>query len=216
LSLSIALLFAVASSSVISAATISDNFEKGAAHSGDALRPSEMEAKYPISPEDEAAIVHEIPPCPVIIDGVRYQAEEINLFNGQRLRFAIDAEGTLFAFTTAKGLEDFVEKEYGPVFDRMAEAGPSSTGLDVSLFFIDVWYMGGEPMIVAPGTEWPQLEEYNNAISSAKICDTSGAYLYDYEYFGGSYLYLAPGTSHSVLMFDIFHYFNDRASSIKG
>lgn len=151
------------------------------------------------------------PMHPVIIDGVRYESEEINLFDGQRLRFTVDKSGTLYAFTTAKALEAFVESEYGPVFDPLDNVVITSTGLTSSKFYVDVFYVGGEPLIVSPGTELDYLGTFNNVISSAKICDSRGVTLYDYENYGGSSFYMPPGSSWTMLTFQGW---NDRASSI--
>ena len=70
--------------------------------------PGQIEAMYPMSPEAEKAIVHEIPECPVvIIDGIKYDSKDISLFNGVRLRFTTDDNGNLYAFTTAQGWSNF-------------------------------------------------------------------------------------------------------------
>ena len=73
----------------------------------------ELEALYPMSPEAEAAIVHDIPACPVIIDGVSYEPEDVTLFNGQRLRFSVGKDKNLYAFTTVEGLEEFLQDQFG-------------------------------------------------------------------------------------------------------
>lgn len=175
------------------------------------LKPSQIEALYPMSPEAEAAIVHVVPPCPVIIDGVWYAAEEINLFDGQRLRFTVDKAGALYAFTTAKGLEAFAEAAYGEmVFNIAGGSGTAATGLSYSVFFVDMWY-GGAKMPVYPGTQLPDIDEYDNAISSAQICDQAGVYVYEYVNFGGSYFYMPPGSTWTMLTFQGW---NDRVSSI--
>jgi hypothetical protein len=166
-----------------------------------------------MSSDAEAAIVHVVPAVPVIIDGVRYEAEEINRFDGQRLRFTVDKGGVLHAFTTVEELEVFVEREYGPVFDPSYGAIVTSTGLTVSRFHIDMFYLGGEPLGVPPGTKLPYLGTFNNAISSAQICDSRGVTLYEYENYGGSSYYLPPGSSWTMLTFQGW---NDRASSLQG
>lgn len=77
------------------------------------LTLSEFEALYPMSAEAEAAIVHVVPQVPVTINGVLYNPEDIKLFNGQRLHFTLDNEGNLYAFTSAKDLEKFINNEFG-------------------------------------------------------------------------------------------------------
>ena len=51
---------------------------------------ADLENMFPMSAEEEAAIVHESPGVPFIVVDVRYDPEEIGLFNGQRLRFVFD------------------------------------------------------------------------------------------------------------------------------
>ncbi len=63
-----------------------------------------------MSPEDEAGIVHDVPPCPVIIDGVLYEPEQIHLFDGQRLGFTVGNDGRLYAFTTVEGMRSFLQE----------------------------------------------------------------------------------------------------------
>ena len=65
---------------------------------------------HPMDPKEEAAIVHDIPPCPVVIDGTLCKPEQIRLFNGQRLGFTT-YDGTLYAFTTAKEMEKFLKSQ---------------------------------------------------------------------------------------------------------
>lgn len=209
-----AMLLAVPASGVTSA-TFPENytFDQPTVNITDShpLTPSQIEALYPMSPEAEAAIVHVVPPCPVIIDGIRYKAEEINLFNGQRLRFTVDKAGALYAFTTAKGLEEFAETAYGEmVFCVAGGSGTAATGLSYSVFFVDMWY-GGSKLSVDPGTQLPSLGPLDNAISSAQICDQAGVYIYEYLNFGGSYFYMPPGSTWTMLTFQGW---NDRVSSI--
>lgn len=211
----VALVLIVASSSVILSASDTGKYTYGteAVNSSDAalLKPSQIEALYPMSAEAESSLVHVIPECPVNIDGVWYKAEDIILFNGQRLRFTVDKAGQLYGFTTAAGLEKFVEAEYGAsAFGTTGDAATSSTGLNISVFFPDWWY-GGVGLPVAPGEHVPYLGEYDNAISSAKICDQSGVYIYEYANFDGSYFYMPPGSTWSMFTFQGW---NDRVSSI--
>jgi hypothetical protein len=64
-----------------------------------------------MSPEAEAKIIHQVPSCPVIIDGVKYEPEQIHLFDGQQLGFISGKDGNLYAFTTEEGLQRFKEAE---------------------------------------------------------------------------------------------------------
>lgn len=210
----VALVLFVASSSIILSASDTEKYTYGteAVNSSDAalLKPSQIEAMYPMSAEAELSLVHVIPECPVIIDGVWYKAEDIILFNGQRLRFTVDKAGSLCAFTTVAGLEKFVEAEYGKVFDGTGSIGNLSTGLNYSEFYVDMWYSGAK-LPVCPGMQVGDLGGFDNAFSSAKICDQSGVYIYEYANFDGSYFYMPPGSTWSMLTFQGW---NDRVSSI--
>ncbi len=73
---------------------------------------SEIVEVFPMSAEEEAAIVHTVPQVPVVIDGELYQPEDISLFNGQRLHFTVGSDGTLYAFTAAEELEKFIAEEH--------------------------------------------------------------------------------------------------------
>jgi hypothetical protein len=82
------------------------------------LTPADMEKLYPMSSEAEAAIIHEDLPCPVIVDGVRYEGNQISLFNGKRLYYVIGENGILYAFTTAEGLEQYQSEHSAPASSR--------------------------------------------------------------------------------------------------
>jgi hypothetical protein len=166
------------------------------------LTPSQMEAMFSMSPEEEAKIVHAIPSCPVIIDGVEYKAGDINLFDGIRLRFIVGKEGNLYAFTTAKGLEEF---QAGYKQEIELDSG-------ASIFYMDMWYVG-ESFGIYPGNGYPYLYQlgYDNAVSSVKATSSaSWTYLYDYTNFQGDVFTMAGGTNYSMLYFQGW---NDRASS---
>ncbi|MDD5190600.1 MAG: hypothetical protein PHE50_06120 [Dehalococcoidales bacterium] len=76
------------------------------------MTAAEIDAKYKMSPEEEAKIVHEVPPCPEItIDGILYKSEDIHKFDGQQLGFTTDSSGTLYAFTTEEGIAKFREAQ---------------------------------------------------------------------------------------------------------
>ena len=169
------------------------------------VKPSEIIALYPMLPEDEENIVHEIPGCPVIIDGTLYKPEGIALFNGQRLHFTVSEAGYLHAFTKAREMESFLEDEYGPVFDLALNS-------DVSELFED-WLHMGNFLGCPAGQQFPQLSllGWDNCISSAKISHGAPVTLWDYAWFGGDSFTMAPGSSHLVLTLEGW---NDRASSI--
>ncbi len=156
---------------------------------GTGLSPSELEALFPMSPEKEQAIVHVIPQCPVVIDGVTYKPEDISLFNGHRLRFAEGDDGTLYAFTTAAGLEDF-----------LAEQNTGQRSDPFSSIFYKNWMYGGDIFTLNPGYGLPDLDpiDFNDAISSTKISTySSAAYLFEDIGLSGDYFYMSPGSNHT-------------------
>jgi len=182
------------------------------ATNGQVLRPSEIIALYPMSPEDEAAIVHEIPMCPVIINGTLYEGEEISVFNGQRLHFTMGKAGDLYAFTDVKDIEDFLEREYGPIFELVKDEDVPLARTDENELFSDWWY-GGNILQFSYGQQFPQLYliGWDNCISSARISEDGPVTLWDYEWYGGDSLTMTPGSNYSMLFFQGW---NDRASSI--
>lgn len=76
------------------------------------LSLSEITAMHPMSPEDEAEIVHTAPQVPVIINGIKYDPEDVVLFNGQRLHFTVGKDKQLYAFSDVKELEEFLYSQY--------------------------------------------------------------------------------------------------------
>ena len=98
------------------------------------LSPSDIEKLYPMPPEAEAAIVHADLQVPVIIDGIRYEGSEISLFDGKRLYFVNGKDGTLYAFTSARGLEEYQARQTG-------QPTPEYNGPE-SMFFKDIFYTG--------------------------------------------------------------------------
>jgi hypothetical protein len=170
------------------------------------LSPSEMEALFPMSPEDEAKIVHVPPFGNIIIDGVEYKPEDIHLFDGIRLRYIVGKDGKLYAFTTAEGLEKF-QAEYERDIPQGSELRSSE-----SFFYTDMWYSGGS-FDLFPGYGFPYLSALgcDNAVSSVKATpDASWTYIYDYENFTGEYFAMAGGDNYGMLLFQGW---NDRASS---
>jgi len=167
------------------------------------LTPAQLEALYPMSAADEAKIVHAIPPCPVIIDGVKYKPEDISLFNGKRLRFIAGKDGSLYAFTTPEGLEQF------QVENRPSSAVPNN----YSNFYRDAFY-SGESFGLLPGCGCPTLSQmgFDKSVSSAKATTAAAwSYLYDLTNYQGDSFAMPGGSNYSML---IFQGWNDRASSV--
>jgi hypothetical protein len=159
-----------------------------------------------MSPEAEAAIIHEVPPCPVIIDGTLYKPEQIHLFDGQRLGFTVGNDGQLYAFTTEKGLEKFMEEQNN-------DQGKSGYAiLDTLSYFYKDWYYSGDYVGCTPGYGFATLGSMDNAISSFTANSAaSKVRLYENTYLQGDYFERPGGDSISVLF--VFGW-NDRASSV--
>ena len=171
------------------------------------MKPSQIVRLCPMSAEEEAAIVHVIPECPVTVDGVLYKAEDISLFDGRQLHFTTDKAGNLYAFTDAVSMEKFLEKEYGYKFELLPT---SSKG--ISKLFFDWWY-GGPAHECPPGQRYDELSNigFDNCISSAQIRGAASVTLWDYEGCTGDSYTMLPGIDYPILA---LHGFNDRASSI--
>lgn len=167
------------------------------------LTPTELEARFPMSSEAEASIIHTPPSSPVTIDGAVYKPEDISKFNGHRLRFAVGPDGNLYGFTTAEGLEQFQVKN-----QRMMTMSPPMSG-----FWMD-WLYTGDSFSLAPGYGFPYLSQiyFDDQVSSTQISDSASlAYIFDYENFGGDYFFMAGGSSYPALSLQGW---NDRASSV--
>ena len=171
------------------------------------MKPSQIVRLCSMSAEEEAAIVHVIPECPVTIDGVLYKAEDISLFDGQRLHFTTDKPGNLYAFTDAVSMEKFLEQEYGNVFNTN-----TLKFNEFSYLYMD-WLLGGDAMECLSEEIYLELasEGYNNCISSAQISQADSVTLWDYEGLTGDSFTMPPGSEYPILA---LYGFNDRASSI--
>jgi hypothetical protein len=99
------------------------------------ITPAELQAMFPMSAEAEAAIVHQVPPGPVVIDGTRYEASEVNLFDGQRLGFAVDTGRVFYAFTTVEGLGRFMQEQYGGPLPQDSSIGGGLRSETLSMFY---------------------------------------------------------------------------------
>jgi hypothetical protein len=169
------------------------------------LSPSEMEKLYPMSPEDEAAIVHTEPTCPVIVDGIRHKGKEISKFNGRRLYFVIGKDGNFYAFTTPERLEQFQAEN--------SELESMLSGGLISEFYENIGYMGREfgmdPGDIITNLSWIG---FDNILSSVKASSTaSWVYLYDLYDRQGDCLAIPGGMD----VWELVTYgWNDRASSV--
>jgi hypothetical protein len=165
---------------------------------------AEFEAHFPPNPDGEF-IIHDIPPFPVVIDGVRYEPEDIHLFNGQVLRF-VEEEGVIYAFTTPEGLEQFVEERWGE--ELFAPEGPTPTHGDWTVLY-EHWQLGGRFLMIEGWLDVWHLGFFDNITSSA----TTGireVTLFDGPGFTGNSFWLNDGTTYSF-----FWFFNDRATSVQ-
>ena len=172
------------------------------------LRPSEIIKLYPMSEDEIKTIVHVAPQCPVIVDGVLYDGKDISLFDGQRLHFTTGKKGNLYAFTDAVKMETFLEKEYGNIYNLQIIYSSRS----VSTLHTD-WFLSGLERSCSPGQQIENLaaDDFDNCISSAKICAEAPVTMWDYAGFSGDSFTMPPGTTYNVLTLQGW---NDRASSI--
>lgn len=163
------------------------------------------------SPENEANIIHQIPPCPVIIDGVMYEPEEIHLFDGQRLGFTVGNDGMLYAFTSEEGMEKFQQEQNESKADRNTENGNIRSS-DILSYFYEDWFYSGDYCYLAPGYCFLSLGPLNDMITSFKANSAaSKVRLYEHIYFGGDYFERPGGDCISTL---VPFGWNDRTSSI--
>lgn len=172
---------------------------------------AEFQEKFEMSPDAKAAIVHEVPPCPVVIDGIRYEPEQIHLFDGQRLGFTVGNDGGLYAFTTEEGMERFQQEQRK--LQSGLETSESDSGIrDTLSYFYEHWYYGGDWVACAPGYGFATLGPLDNEISSfIANSAASKVRLFEDTWFQGDYFERPGGTSISVLW--VFGW-NDRASSV--
>jgi hypothetical protein len=175
------------------------------------LKPSVAVALYPMSVEDISAIEHIVPMVPVNVDGSWYEAEEITLFNGQRLFFTLDRSGGLYAFTSAVEMEAFLVSEYGDFFSSSLSSETHSLNDTFSTLY-ENWMYGGWDITVAPFARVEALSGYmNNAISSAIIGPDAPLTLWEYANYQGNGLTIPAGSAYYALA---LYGWNDRASSI--
>lgn len=178
---------------------------------------AELERLYPMSAEAEAAIVHEIPPVPVIIDGIKYEPKEAALFNGQRLRFTPGMDGQLYAFTTVEGLETFLREQREQSGRNYGGYVPSSVLTVGSTLFQYYWFSGASvDLVVNQGDD--DLGNLNNQISSLENWGEPLEYettLFDYTDYGGDYAtFPLPGGTEFYWYWELSSYgWNDRAES---
>jgi hypothetical protein len=166
---------------------------------------AEAQKMSQMSPEAEAAIIHEVPPCPFIIDGTLYKPEQIHLFDGQRLGFTVGNDGQLYAFTNEEGLEKFLQ-------EQINKNNITDGTRDTLSFFYKDWYYGGDNVFCSPGVGFATLGPLDNAISSFTANSAASKIrLYENTYLQGDYFERPGGDSISVLY---FFGWNDRASSV--
>lgn len=178
------------------------------------MTEDEYNKKYQFSPGEEAAIIHDVPPCPVIIDGIQYEPEQIHLFDGQRLRFTVDNENILYAFTTEEGIDKFHQKQRELISKEInPDVLPMIAGYS---FFYEHMEFGGMCLAVPPGYPegyLPYLGIMDNKISSFWL--DSGIYkacLYEEPNYGGDVFERVGGTNIPWLW---IYGWNDKASSLK-
>ncbi len=172
------------------------------------ISQEEFMSAHRMTPEAEAAIVHQVPPVPVIIDGTPYEPEQIHLFDGKQLGFTVGKDGQLYAFTSFAALEDFVDEQFQ---SPLSEPPPEYCVFYeyINYDYQDHW------MWLLPGTTVSSLPDYymNDIISSMKIRPyaANGCTLFEHVNLQGDYFPVAGGTEWENLG---WYGWDNRASSL--
>jgi hypothetical protein len=166
--------------------------------------------KIKMPQEEEAKIVHQVPPtAEVIIDGIGYKSEDIHIFDGQQLGFVTGNDGELYAFTSENGLQGFRESQS----TKSTSSGDAILSVDSQYthYYAD-WYLNGSAINCYYQVSLAALPQgWDNVISSLEVNTSCYATrLYDYADFGGDYFESLAGTTYNVLW---TYGWNDRASS---
>lgn len=164
---------------------------------------SDLENEFTMSKESEAAIAHKPLGMPVIIDGVKYESNEIQVFNGQRLRYVFDNNGLLHGFTSVKDLEEFIAVKF-------SQAEPEIVRDSLYANFWEHMGYEGWNLTVSPGIAIGDLGSKNDEMSSARVdSGITAAVLFEDEDLQGDYFYIPGGTNYYLLIA-----FNDLTSSL--
>ena len=163
-------------------------------------------AAHRMTAEAKAAIVHQEPLVPFVLDGVVYQPEQVHLFDGKQLGFTVGGDGRLYAFTSPSALENFmVEEQEAP----LAPGWPP----EYSVFYGDPYCGGSQQLGILPGVSKPDLGPWDNVFSSMDISAyaRNGCTLFDLANYQGDYFAVpGPGKWDNLSQ----QGWNDRASSI--
>lgn len=153
----------------------------------------------------EAAIVHQAPLVPFVLNSAVYQPEQIHLFDGKQLGFTVGRDGWLYAFTSPAELESFMAE------DQEAPLAPGWPP-EVSVYYDDPGCAGAMQLGVYPGVSIADLTYWDNIVSSMDISNyaRNGCTLFDLLNYQGDYFAVAGGTKWDNLGSN----WNDRASSI--
>jgi hypothetical protein len=146
---------------------------------------AEFMEEHKMTPEAEAKIVHTVPQVPVIIDGIRYEPEQIHLFDGRQIGFTVGQDDQLYAFTSYKGLENFLAISELPEETKLL--------FMASHYYEDTWYSGLKQLEVDTGVTWHYLSYalMDNIFSSMEINATAdnGITLFDLPNLQGDYFH---------------------------
>lgn len=176
------------------------------------------------TPADLAkTIVHRVPRVPVVIDGVRYEPQEITRFNGRALHFVAEPQAQrpalIRAFTSLQAAQDYTRRQSGSPTGTLTPL----SAVDSKAHFYQHNFSGNE-FTREPGEGEPDLRRVNcflwwctdidNQVSSVAASRTSSyTVLYDYYNYYGNSLWIPAGTTADVSYLSWYGW-NDRASSV--
>lgn len=145
---------------------------------------------------------HDFITCPVIVEGVYYEAEEMTSFNGQILHFVYSKDGELYAFESMSGVKKFMFDEYEYVWPEDSDS--KSIDRVCNYYYVDIFQGGVYLPLDAGGIynltdyECNDVEDdWNDCISSAYTVVVATAY--EHINRGGDSITMAPGDWNVIL-----------------
>jgi hypothetical protein len=190
-----------------------------------AIVPIDLQAlRTKASPEDVASIVQRAPEVPFILNGVEYDPEDIQRFNGKELHFIPAKSGDHLLVVDDRELMGrwlqftYLSTESDVIAESDFVAGPFVIPLPVpSTYYYEHTDFSGSLISNRPNRGYQNLlnvslglfDDWNDKISSVKMDRTRVCVLYDHINWGGQTLTLTASAR------NLFPWgWNDRASSV--